>query len=42
MWSENKETNQIHKIFKHIHDQYFLKLVLNTNAEALLILNENC
>jgi len=40
--SETYHQEHIQKIFKHISNQQFLKLVLNTHSSGLLILNEEC
>jgi len=40
--SETYHQEHISKIFRHISDQQFLKLVLNTHESGLVVLNENC
>ena len=40
--TELSNTEHIQKMYKQIHDQKFLKLVLDTHSEGILVLNEKC
>jgi len=40
--SETVHQEHLDKMFKHIQDQRFLKLVLDTHNEGLLVLNSDC